>query len=101
MEKTISFWQYPAGSKIRVLYLFSVSWDNTFMADIDLNDESITQVIGHGENRHQIAKFNLEIHSGANKYRKLELTGNGFATLHETWNIIKKSGNQYQPIIVN
>ena len=47
-----SFWQHPDGCKVRVLHLFPISWDNTFLADIDLNDESITQVVGHEENCH-------------------------------------------------
>ena len=96
MEKTISFWQHPDGNKVRVLYLSPVSWDNTLMADIDLNNESISQVIGQEEHRHQIAKFSLEINSNTNRYRKLGHTGNDLAILHETWGIIEKSGNRYR-----
>lgn len=47
-----SFWQHPDGGKVRGLYLSLILWDNTFLADIDLNDESITQVVGHEENCH-------------------------------------------------
>ena len=101
MEKTISFWQHSDGNKVRVLYLSPVSWDNTLMADIDLNGESITQVAGYEENRHQIAKFNLEIYSDANIYRKLGHTGNDLAILHEAWNIIEKSGNRYRSLHIH
>ena len=101
MEKTISFWQHPDGSKVRILYLSPISWDNTLMADIDLNDESITQVIGYEENRHQIAKFNLEIYSDANIYRKFGHTGNDLAILHEACNIIEKSGNRYRSLQIH
>lgn len=78
------------------MYLSPVSWDNTLMADIDLNNESISQVIGQEEHRHQIAKFSLEINSNTNRYRKLGHTGNDLAVLHETWGIIEKSGNRYR-----
>lgn len=40
-----SFWQHPDGCKVRVLHLFPISWDNTFLADIKLNDESVTQIV--------------------------------------------------------
>lgn len=95
MENTISFWQHPDGNKVRILYLSPVSWDNTLMADIDLNNESISQVIGQEEHRHQIAKFSLEINSDTNRYRKLGHTGNDLAILSEAWGIIEKSGNRY------
>lgn len=101
MEQIISFWQHPEGNKVRVLYLSPVSWDNTLMADIDLNNESIAQVTGHEENRHQIAKFNLEMQSDANGYRKLGQTRNDLAILHEAWNVIEKSCNEYDPLRIH
>lgn len=60
MEKTISFWQHPDGNKVRILYLSPVSWDNTLMADIDLNDESITQVVGYEENLTRLPNSTLK-----------------------------------------
>lgn len=101
MENTISFWQHPGGNKVRVLYLSPVSWDNTLMADIDLSNESISQVVGNQENRHRIAKFNLEIHSDTNIYRQLSPLGNDLVILQEAWGIIEKSCNQYRSLRIH
>lgn len=94
IETGTSFWLHPDGNIVRILYNSPVSWENTMMADIDFKTEDVKSFFSHEANRHQIAKFNLEIDGDCGSYRKLSLIGNDLTLIKEAKGVIEKQGNE-------
>lgn len=92
----ITFWTSFASDTIRMLYLSPISWKSTLMADVNLNTETVKLISGTSENKHQIAKFCLEVETENSSYRKLSFTGNDLFLIQEAKNVIEKYGSLYR-----
>lgn len=96
----ITFWMSPIFNAVRMLYISPISWKSTLMADVNLNTETVTLISGTSANKHQIAKFCLEVEVGSNGYRKLSFTGNDLFLIQETKSVIDKCDNRYRVLKV-